>query len=271
MAKRHSTLDSVPDLAWESAALKARILAPLAELQDCTTQQMNEAARQLKVSRATVYRLLARYKQDLQATSLLPETPGRKPGTKELSQVQEKIVQDAIRSFFLSEQRPSVAALHRSISLDCFQAEVQKPSYKTVRARVKAIDPQEFVRARYGAKAADDRFNPILGHVHAEYPLEIVQVDHTLVDVIVVDEWERKPIGRPWLTLAVDIATRAVPGFYLSLRPPSSLSVAMAVNHSVLAKEQYLAALNVEVDWPVRGLPKVLHLDNAKEFRARCT
>jgi hypothetical protein len=36
----------------------------------------------------------------------------------------------------------------------------------------------------------------------------LVQIDHTLVDVIVVDEIERKPIGRPWLTLVVDVATR---------------------------------------------------------------
>jgi putative transposase len=96
-----------------------------------------------------------------------------------------------------------------------------------------------------------------------------VQIDHTPVDVIVVDEWERQPIGRPWLTLAVDIATRTVPGFYLSLSAPSALSVAMVLNHAVLGKERYLAALGVDVDWPVRGVPKVLHLDNAKEFHSR--
>jgi putative transposase len=31
--------------------------------------------------------------------------------------------------------------------------------------------------------------------------LEVVQIDHTLVDVVVVDELERLPLGRPWLTL----------------------------------------------------------------------
>lgn len=111
---------------------------------------MDEAAEQLYVSRATVYRLLARYKQNLEATALLPDKPGRRPGTRELGQVQEKIVHDAIRGFFLSKQRPSVAALHRSIALDCFQAGMPKPAYKTVRARVNAVDPQECVRAREG-------------------------------------------------------------------------------------------------------------------------
>ena len=46
---------------------------------------------------------------------------------------------------------------------------------------------------------------------------QLLQMDHTLVDVVVVDEVDREPIGRPWLTLALDVATRAVPGFHLSL------------------------------------------------------
>jgi putative transposase len=45
--------------------------------------------------------------------------------------------------------------------------------------------------------------------------LELVQIDHALVDVVVVDELARKPIGRPWVTLAIDVATRAVLGFHL--------------------------------------------------------
>ena len=269
MARQPLTLDSIPDLTWDTAAQKAKVLAPLAERANCTTEQIDEAARQLQVSRATVYRLLARYKQDLQATSLLPEMPGRKQGSKELSPVQERIIQEALRGYFLSPQRPSVAALYRSVALDCFGAGVAKPAYKTIRARVKAVNPRELVRARQGARIAAQKFNSVLGKAHADHPLELVQIDHTLVDIIVVDERERKPIGRPWLTLAIDIATRTVPGFYLSLHAPSSLSVAMVLNHAVLAKEQYLAAFGVNVLWPVQGLPQTLHMDNAKEFYAR--
>jgi putative transposase len=36
-----------------------------------------------------------------------------------------------------------------------------------------------------------------------------VQIDHTLVDVIVVDKLTREPIQRPWLTLAIDVAYSA--------------------------------------------------------------
>jgi putative transposase len=51
-------------------------------------------------------------------------------------------------------------------------------------------------------------------------PLAIVQMDHTLVDIMVVDEIHRQSMGRPWVTVAFDIATRTVLGFVLSLNPP---------------------------------------------------
>jgi len=41
------------------------------------------------------------------------------------------------------------------------------------------------------------------GSLVAKYPLEIVQVDHTQADVVLVSEYDRKVIGRPWLTIAL--------------------------------------------------------------------
>jgi len=38
------------------------------------------------------------------------------------------------------------------------------------------------------------------GSLVAKYPLEIVQVDHTQADVLLVSEYDRRIIGRPWLT-----------------------------------------------------------------------
>jgi putative transposase len=262
-------LITVPDSVWRPTVQRAQVLAQLGETRRCSKKQINEAARKLKIGRTMVYRLLARFRLSEQATSLLPSKPGRKPGTKELGVNQEKVVDRLIRQFYLSRQKPSVAALHRTIALECFQAQIPIPSYKAVRTRVRALDAQEVVRAREGAKAAADQFRPIKAWVSASEPLELVQVDHTLVDLIVVDDWERQPIGRPWLSLAIDVATRYVLGFFLSLKTPSSAAVAQTISQAVLPKAAYLAALQVDAEWPACGLPSLLHVDNAKEFRAR--
>jgi putative transposase len=99
--------------------------------------------------------------------------------------------------------------------------------------------------------------------------LDLYQVDHTKVDVIVVDEYEPRPLGRPWLTLVLDVASRMIAGYYLTFDPPCSTSVALALSHAVLPKESYLQELGLEAEWPVSGLPRVVHVDNADEFHAR--
>ena len=96
----------------------------------------------------------------------------------------------------------------------------------------------------------------------------MLQVDHTPVDVIVVDEEDRLPIGRPWLTLAIDVASRVVAGFTVSLEAPSTVSVALALTHAVLPKETWLADRDLDVEWPVAGIPVCVHVDNAPEFES---
>jgi putative transposase len=84
--------------------------------------------------------------------------------------------------------------------------------------------------------------------------------------IMVVDEVERRSIGRPWLTLVIDVATRVILGFYLSLDAPSSTSVASALSHAILPKRLSLESAAISGSWPAEGLPEMIHLDNAKEF-----
>lgn len=97
-------------------------------------------------------------------------------------------------------------------------------------------------------------------------PMAVWQIDHTLVDVIIVSEADRVPIGRPWLTLIVDVASRLVAGFYISLDPPSALSVARALSMAVARKDPLFAKHDLRGNWPIQGKPRALHSDNAAEF-----
>jgi putative transposase len=90
----------------------------------------------------------------------------------------------------------------------------------------------------------------------SDRPLGIVQMDHTLVDIMVVDEIHRRSMGRPWVTVAFDIATRTVLGFVLSLNPPSAVSVGLALAMSALPKDEWLKERALDLQWPMYGLPK---------------
>jgi putative transposase len=99
-------------------------------------------------------------------------------------------------------------------------------------------------------------------------PLDVVQIDHTTVDLIVVDDVTRQPIGRPVLTVAIDVHTRLVTGFYLAMDYPSTLRAGVCVAHSVFEKGTWLAERGIDVPWPAAGLPRAVHVDNAGEFHS---
>lgn len=136
--------------------------------------------------------------------------------------------------------------------------------------RVRAIDLRLVTAKREGSKKAREQFGPVaISTLQPEHPMDVLQIDHTPVDVIVVDQQKRRPIGRPWLTLAIDVRTRMVAGFHVSLWSPSTISLSLALSQAVLPKSSWLADRELQtLNWPVHGLPRTIHVDNAKEFHA---
>src|SRR5436309_1277807 len=130
--------------------------------------------------------------------------------------------------------------LVEQIQLRCRAQGLPAPDRRTITARV--LDIEARVRAAHRGEARTLKTATATpGVYNAARPLEIVQVDHTQVDVVVVDEETRKPHdGRPWLTLAVDVFTRMVTGFHLSMDPPSRLSISLCLLHAVYDKTAWL-------------------------------
>jgi putative transposase len=76
-------------------------------------------------------------------------------------------------------------------------------------------------------------------------------------------------IGRPFITVALDIRTRMYCSVYLTFDPPSISSVAGCVVHAVMDKQEWLSARGLSSRWPVAGLPETIHVDNGKEFHSK--
>lgn len=261
-------LTEVPPRDWQEARRRLEIIQPLAAVADRTRSSVSSAAQQLQLSVTHAYRLLKRYDADPRLTSLLPARRGRKQGERRLPAVVEDVIRSAIEEIYLTRQKPRASVLIEEVRRRCRVLGLAPPSGKAVRQRLHARPASEVLARREGRKVARDRFGAITGSLDAAWPLSLVQIDHTLVDVIVVDSITRAPIQRPWLTLAIDVHSRCVPGFYLSLEPPSATSVAMCIAHAALPKETWLATLGIDVSWPVFGIPERYHLDNAREFRS---
>ena len=69
--------------------------------------------------------------------------------------------------------------------------------------------------------------------------------------------------------MAIDLATRCIVGFVVGMERPNAATVALLVSRIVLPKRDWLAHLELEISWPMSGIPKLLHMDNAAEFHSR--
>lgn len=228
-----------------------------------------EAGSELGLSRTRIYELVARYRECPVTSSLVDQHDGFPKGRSRLGPELDRVIDAEIEKFYLSRPKPTLSQLVRQISYACLEQNLRPPARQTIVLRVNAVEQVRLIKARDGAKASADRFRPVTVSYEADYPLQVVQMDHTPADIIIVDEYFRKPLGRPTLTLQIDVATRVIPGFYISLESPSSTSVGMAIRHAVLSKDDWLADRELSFAWPVFGIPDILHLDNASEFHSR--
>ena len=95
------------------------------------------------------------------------------------------------------------------------------------------------------------------------------QIDHTPTDINFVEVVDGVGlfVGRPYLTVVTDVATRSILGFCLTLEKPSVLSVALCLAQAMCPKEAWLAARDLNHAWPMFGGPRLLVTDSAMEFK----
>ena len=255
---------NAPD--WAAAQRRAEVLAKLPERP--SGDQISDAMAALGVGRTTLFRWLKRFREDARTSSLAPRRRGPNSGMRPLEPDILVIVEEHFREFYATRRRPTLTRFWAEIAADCRRAGLPIPSIRRLRRWIDRHDEAELLKRREGKGKSDPIFLATPGTLEAAAPLAILQIDHTRVDVTVVDPVTRLPIGRPTLTLAIDVNTRMAMGFHLSLDPPSLTAVALCLAHAVMDKSHWLAARGIEAEWPARGVPRIIHVDNGPEFHA---
>lgn len=265
-----STALSVPDEDWNEAMRRFEIIIPLlAPGVSRTRLLVEERAKQFGLSASALYRWIAQYETTRVVSSLVRKNRSDK-GTHRIIPEVETIIQSCLTELYLNNQRYKIPTVCENIIMRCKRAGLQTPHPNTIRTRISEIADSEKLSRRRSGKEAFQKYDPNKGSFPgADYPLAVVQIDHTPLDIIVVDQVTRRSIGRPWITLAFDVYSRMVCGFYIAMEHPSTMSLALCVAHSILPKERWLANRDISFSWPVWGIPDNFHVDNAREFRGK--
>jgi putative transposase len=254
---------------WKQARRRERVLKRCISGDGAASTRVEFACKALGLSRRSIYRLLANYRVAAQTSSLIQRHSGTPPAGRRLTAAREAIAMRCIEQRFLSRPRAPVSLVTEEVERQCRAAGLKPVSRKAIDLRIAALDPRLITSRRHGGKAARTAFGPVGGHYNVSAPLEVMQIDHTRVDANVVSEVTRKPLGRPWITLAIDVASRIVMGMFISFDPPSITSVCLALTHACLPKNRWLAERKIDIEWDQWGIPGALHMDNAREFHSQ--
>ena len=232
-------------------------------------------------STTSVYRWHLRYRQEKDSRALIPRTDRRGPHAMKQTETVLRLTSDSISEAFRASPMASGQSIYTRLlaKIDIENRylipteQLRAPSLRTLYRMLLRIDAYDRTVLKEGKIAADKRFTLVKAGVRSTQILERVEIDHTPLDLFLIDEKSRLPLGRPTLTVVIDHYSRMLLGFHLSFGNPSTAAVMGALRHAILPKDTAttleIPELNPTRGWPCYGRPDVMVVDNGMEFHGK--
>ncbi len=261
-------LVTITDEDWAEAQRKFAIIEPLLNLEKRTMEVVRAHAGVSKVGYSTLYEWISRYEHHGMSGLLRRERADKYE--KRLSNEVEDFVKTQIDDWLKPRrdgERSSLVKAITDIQTACYREGLEGPHALTIRQRILERG-RALVTARVqGQEKADAMFDPVgPGFEPLKWPFRRYDVDHTPLDVMIVDRKYRRSIGRAYATALLDDVTRMIAGICITLEPPSASSVGLCLAHAIIPKETWCAKHGTLNTWDIYGLLQHLWVDNAKEF-----
>ncbi len=264
------TFDMLTEKQKELAKKRYDIIKPLLEKKpEGKKNTAEEIAKEHKLATRTIYGWLAKFRQTGTIGGLTDTRTTKKSRRSKISRKQLILIKKIAREYYETPQKPRMERAVERVRMMCRDAKIAAPGKSAIRRHIAMRNPLKATELREGRNTARNRYGAIYGKFPgADYPLAVVQIDHTKLDIELVDDEERLPIGRPNITLALDVFSRAILGFFVSFENSSLLTTGLCLEHAMFPKDDWLERLGINHSWPVWGKPTCIHVDNALEFRS---
>lgn len=291
---RYMALDDIPPHLLEVARWRERVILPLLDIEPrVRTREMvrahvdeiraglaPEAQKTLlgKASVSSVYKWLKWYVEaDSDIRALVPSTDrcGR-PGKSRLDEQRQRVVENAIKDIYMRPERVTINHVLHEVAVRITQINATLPpterlaipSRATVARRIEQLDMLDKVRVKHGSAAARRLARQYRRQERPSMPGEILQVDGTPVDLMLIDPVTDLPSRCTQIIASID------PCFGY----PQHISASTdGETYRAFADHCFRAFLPPPADYRERygtehtpllcGLPRVLITDNGKAFR----
>ncbi|MFQ5979941.1 MAG: TnsA endonuclease N-terminal domain-containing protein [Candidatus Heimdallarchaeota archaeon] len=268
-------IDLIPSKQMQEAKKRYHTIKPLLKIIDAPNKKLTRAdvekqAQNVGKNTVTLYRWLKIYRETRDWKGLISKDYRKGRRESRFSLEVETIIQTAIEN---RTPMTSIKACWEEIKEKCEENDYPVPSYKTISLRVRKTPASER-KGKQGGYIRHEIPRTIVGKLPTgTEPLDFVQMDHTQLDIFLVDQLNPKVRKRPWLTLAVDVKTRMIYTWLLDFERPNSISVTRALVRGFLPKTELLKKFNLEMElsYPIYGVPRKIQVDNAREFDSQHT
>jgi putative transposase len=284
MQRRDPALSSISEECHESAKVKLAYVRAVIDLPNSSGHLepvIDKVWKRIgkpqdRPSYISVYRWKRKFLDAGQDYRALIDNHGGK-GNREPRHVREvvAICQKAIDNVYLQRTGNSIQRTLEHAEYAVLEANksrlpeerLKMPTRRVIRRMIANLSEFDKYAARHGNEAARHRFRNMKGHIFTSAPLERAEIDHTTLDLIVVDDRTNAVCGRPTVTVCVDDYTRMILGFYIGFKGPSYYAVAQCLKQCIRPKADLRDRYpNIDHDWPSFGVMRNLVCDNGLEF-----
>ncbi|MEJ2795121.1 DDE-type integrase/transposase/recombinase [Iodobacter sp. LRB] len=209
--------------------------------------------------------------------SILKLIPHGKPSSAHQHKPGYQIFEQVIAAVYLTNQKlPKlgvVEAIQRQIKAINHglpeESQMKCPGRTTIYRWLESLQQDLVDLSREGAEFARMKYRAAIGTVEVKAILERFEIDHTPIDILVVDPAWCITNGRPYLTVVIDRYSRLIVGFYVSFRDPSANSVLQCLKRAVLPKNAILKRYpDIKQPWPAFGIPELIAVDNGPDLQS---
>ncbi|WP_322063930.1 Mu transposase C-terminal domain-containing protein [Burkholderia cenocepacia] len=266
-------------LEYGRPALTPKTLAPLIKEFAKSYRSANGDGDPAPPSPSTVYRWYRSYHRSKDTRSLVPRTDLRGPRHPRTdARVVDLFMESLVEA---ADKEPAWSIgdvetrLEKKLELENFSRPLcdylRCPSKSTLYRLFDRVDEYDVAILKEGKASADRRFKITKTGVPVTHILERVEIDHTPVDVFLVDDGTGLPCGRPTVTMLLDKFSRMPLGYSIGYDDASTLAVMRALKNAILPKKPCAAVmpgLTVQHQWRPYGRIDCLVCDNGAEFHS---
>ncbi|WP_322021744.1 MULTISPECIES: Mu transposase C-terminal domain-containing protein [unclassified Burkholderia] len=280
-------LSTFPNLVREKALRKKQYLdmllarGPIVSSPAVLVPLIQECARELNdphpPSPVSVYRWARRVSRAGGDNRALIDRFDRRGGGSRLPLPSLLLLQQSIDSIYMAREQVSVTDVHADLRYRIDREnesrndneKIPMPSLATVYRAIHSLEAFDVTVARRGKRIANIEFRTSGHGVHVEQILERVEIDHSPLDLFVIDDRTNLPLGRPTVTIALDRYSRMPVGMHVGFQGPSVHAVLRCLRHAIAPKADLRDRYpDLQHDWPCHGKIRELVCDNGLEFHS---